>query len=81
MPQIAYGKVLTQLSAREHVLETDRKENEVRAIFRQRAQSYQARIDGLPGSWEQGRLAPSASSTVCASVIPRCSTSATRGAT
>lgn len=57
VPQIAYGKVLPQLSAREHVLETDPKENEVRAIFRQRAQSYQERIAGLPGSWEQGRLA------------------------
>ncbi|WP_215403264.1 sodium:solute symporter family protein [Janthinobacterium sp. JC611] len=57
VPQLAYGKVLPQLSAREHVLETDPKENEVRAIFRQRAQSYQARIDGLPASWEQGRLA------------------------
>ncbi|PHV49349.1 cation acetate symporter [Janthinobacterium sp. BJB301] len=56
VPQIAYGKVLPQLSAREHVLETDPKENEVRAIFRQRAISYQARIDGLPASWEQGRL-------------------------
>ncbi len=57
VPQIAYGKVLPQLSAREHVLENDPKENEVRAIFRQRAQSYQARIDGLPASWEQGHLA------------------------
>ncbi|WP_298402576.1 sodium:solute symporter family protein [Janthinobacterium sp.] len=57
VPQIAYGKVLPQLSAREHVLETDPKENEVRAIFRQRAQSYLERIAGLPGSWEQGRLA------------------------
>ena len=57
VPQIAYGKVLPQLSAREQVLETDPKENEVRAIFRQRAQSYQERIAGLPGSWEQGRLA------------------------
>ncbi|TDY33606.1 sodium:solute symporter family protein [Janthinobacterium sp. 75] len=57
VPQIAYGKVLPQLSAREHVLETDPKENEVRAIFRQRAQSYQERIAGLPASWEQGRLA------------------------
>ena len=57
VPQIAYGKVLPQLSAREHLLETDPKENEVRAIFRQRAQSYQERIAGLPGSWEQGRLA------------------------
>ncbi|PKB22371.1 sodium:solute symporter family protein [Janthinobacterium sp. 64] len=57
VPQIAYGKVLTQLSAREHVLETDPKENAVRAIFRQRAQSYQERIADLPASWEQGRLA------------------------
>ena len=57
VPQIAYGKVLPQLSAREHVLETDPKENEVRAIFRQRAHSYQERIAGLPGSWEPGRLA------------------------
>ena len=57
VPQIAYGKVLPQLSAREHLLETDPKENEVRAIFRQRAQSYQERIAGLPASWEQGRLA------------------------
>ncbi|MEG1325460.1 MAG: VC_2705 family sodium/solute symporter, partial [Janthinobacterium sp.] len=57
VPQLAYGKVLPQLSAREHVLETDPKENEVRTIFRQRAQSYQARIAGLPASWEQGRLA------------------------
>ncbi|WP_035822532.1 sodium:solute symporter family protein [Janthinobacterium sp. RA13] len=56
VPQIAYGKVLPQLSAREHVLETDPKENEVRAIFHQRAISYQARIDGLPASWEQGHL-------------------------
>ncbi|MBE3024041.1 cation acetate symporter [Janthinobacterium sp. BJB1] len=57
VPQIAYGKVLPQLSAREHVLEADPKENEVRTIFRQRAQSYQARIDALPASWEQGHLA------------------------
>ena len=57
VPQIAYGKVLPQLSAREHVLEADPKENEVRAIFRQRAQSYQARVDALPASWEQGHLA------------------------
>ena len=57
VPQLAYGKVLPQLSAREHVLENDPRENEVRAIFRQRAQSYQARLAGLPASWEQGHLA------------------------
>src|SRR5450830_422868 len=57
VPQLAYGKVLPQLSAREHVLENDPKEQEVRDIFAQRAKNYQARLERLPESWEQGRLA------------------------
>ncbi|MBB5610203.1 MULTISPECIES: sodium:solute symporter family protein [unclassified Janthinobacterium] len=57
VPQLAYGKVLPQLSAREHVLENDPKEKEVRDIFLQRAKNYQARLERLPVSWEQGRLA------------------------
>jgi len=57
VPQIAYGKVLPQLSAREHRLEQDPKEQEVRDIYAQRARNYQAGIDGLPASWEQGRQA------------------------
>jgi cation/acetate symporter len=56
IPQVAYGKLLPQLSARESVLQDDPKEAEVRAIFRQRAADYQARINTLPASWEAGRV-------------------------
>jgi len=57
VPQIAYGKVLTQLSAREQVLSSDPKEQEVRDIYAQRARNYQAGLDGLPAAWDEGRLA------------------------
>ncbi|MBV7538767.1 cation acetate symporter [Duganella sp. sic0402] len=57
IPQVAYGKLLPQLSAREHVLQEDPKEAEVRAIYRQRAAEYQARLKDLPASWEVGRSA------------------------
>ena len=57
VPQIAYGKVLTQLSAREQVLSSDPKEQEVRDIYAQRARNYQASLDGLPAAWDEGRLA------------------------
>ena len=56
IPQVAYGKLLPQLSAREAVLQEDPKEAEVRAIFRQRADDYQLRLNTLPSSWEAGRL-------------------------
>jgi cation/acetate symporter len=56
LPQVAYGAVLPKLAQREAQLEFDPKEQEVRAIFRQRAESYAARIKGLPASWEAGRL-------------------------
>jgi cation/acetate symporter len=55
VPQIAYGKLLPQLTARENVLAHDDAEAEVRAIFRQRAEDYQVRLNGLPASWESGR--------------------------
>lgn len=57
VPQIAYGKVLTQLSAREQVLSSDPKEQEVRDIYARRARTYQAGLNGLPASWDAGRLA------------------------
>jgi cation/acetate symporter len=56
IPQLAYGKILAQLSAREQILEKDPKEQQVRAIFKQRADEYQDKLDGLPASWENGRL-------------------------
>ncbi|RFP11398.1 MULTISPECIES: sodium:solute symporter family protein [unclassified Duganella] len=55
IPQVAYGKLLPKLSARESVLQNDPKEAEVRAIFRQRADDFDARIRTLPASWEAGR--------------------------
>ncbi|HAT30585.1 MAG TPA: cation acetate symporter, partial [Janthinobacterium sp.] len=57
VPQLAYGKVLPQLSAREKILENDAKELEVRAIFRQRAREFEVRLNALPASWESGKLA------------------------
>jgi cation/acetate symporter len=57
LPQVAYGSVLPKLAQREAQLEFDPKEREVRAIFRQRAESYAARIKGLPASWEDGKRA------------------------
>jgi len=55
IPQVAYGKLLPKLSAREAVLQADPKEAEVRAIFQQHADDYQQRLDNLPASWEAGR--------------------------
>ncbi len=55
IPQLAYGKLLPKLSAREHVLQADPREAEVRAIFRQRADDYAARLSALPSSWDSGR--------------------------
>jgi len=56
IPQVAYGKLLPKLSAREHVLQEDPKEAEVRAIYRQRAADYEGRLKTLPASWEAGRI-------------------------
>ncbi|WP_338767472.1 sodium:solute symporter family protein [Massilia sp. METH4] len=55
IPQVAYGKLLPQLSAREAALAADGKETAVRDVFRARAAQYQQRLDGLPASWESGR--------------------------
>jgi cation/acetate symporter len=56
IPQLAYGKLLPRLSAREAVLQRDPKEAQVRATFRQRAAEYDARLQQLPVSWEVGRI-------------------------
>ncbi|HEY5801978.1 MAG TPA: sodium:solute symporter family protein [Burkholderiaceae bacterium] len=56
VPQAAYGSVLVKLGEREKALALDPKEREVRAIYAQRAQYYDARLRGLPGSWQEGRL-------------------------
>ena len=56
IPQVAYGKLLPKLSAREASLAADPKEREVRELFRARAADYDARLRGLPASWETGRI-------------------------
>jgi cation/acetate symporter len=54
VPPIAYGQVLSKLSAREQQLIADPKEREVRAIFQQRADEYDSKLKALPKSWETG---------------------------
>ena len=56
VPQIAYGSALAKLSEREAILATDPTEEEVRAVFRKRADDYTVKLAGLPHSWEDGRL-------------------------
>ena len=55
VPQIAYGSALIKLSEREKVLAADPAEEEVRAVYRKRADDNAARLEGLPNSWEGGR--------------------------
>jgi cation/acetate symporter len=55
VPQAVYGTVLQKVTEREKELTADPKELEVRKIFRERAAAMDARIKGLPESWEKGR--------------------------
>ncbi|MDB5727958.1 MAG: sodium:solute symporter, partial [Noviherbaspirillum sp.] len=57
VPQVAFGSALSKLSDRERQLTADPKEQEVRAVFRQRADEYSAKLKALPRSWEEGRIA------------------------
>jgi cation/acetate symporter len=56
VPQVAYGKLLPQLTAREQALQNDPKEQQVRTLYRQRAADFAAKVDGLPGTWDAGRF-------------------------
>jgi cation/acetate symporter len=56
VPQVAYGKLLPKLSAREVQLAHDEKEAEVREVFLQRAEDFGVRLHGLPSSWDSGRI-------------------------
>jgi cation/acetate symporter len=55
VPQIAYGSALSKLSEREKALAVDPKEQDIRAVFKQRADEYDAKLQSLPKSWEEGR--------------------------
>lgn len=54
VPQIAYGSALVQLGEREKQLNDDLMEQQVRAIFKERADEYDAKLATLPRSWEEG---------------------------
>jgi cation/acetate symporter len=56
LPQLVYGGVLEQVTAREQELIDDPKELEVRGLFKLQADSLEAKLGGLPGSWEAGRI-------------------------
>src|ERR1035437_4671400 len=55
IPQIAYGSALSKLSEREIALNHDLKEQQVRTVFKQRADDYDTKLKALPNSWETGR--------------------------
>src|SRR5512134_77199 len=59
VPQLVYGSVLEKVTAKEGELKTNPGEVSVRDIFKKNAADAKARIDALPGSWEQGRAAAS----------------------
>ncbi|MFZ6759314.1 sodium:solute symporter family protein [Undibacterium sp. Ji50W] len=53
---LTYGSVLPELVNKEKQFAQDPKEQEVRAIYRQRATELQNKIQQLPQSWEEGRF-------------------------
>ena len=50
LPQIAYGRIMEQLAAREEVLRDDPREVGVRQVYQQQADAYGAAIASLPAS-------------------------------
>lgn len=57
IPQVAASSILQRVNDKETYLNNDPGEREVRGIWRERAATMQARLDGLPGSWESEREA------------------------
>ena len=55
VPQLVYGKMLEKVSAREAQLAADQKELEVRALFKQRSEVANAKLKGLPKSYDAER--------------------------
>ncbi len=60
IPQLAYGKVLQQVTAKEQALTNDPAEIAVRNIYKKNAADAKARVDGLPGTFESERAATAA---------------------
>lgn len=57
IPQLIYGKVLQQVTAKGDELRKSPTEITVRDIYKKNAADAKARIDALPASWETGRAA------------------------
>jgi cation/acetate symporter len=57
IPQAVYGKVLERVTARETELINDPGEIAVRNIYKQRAAEAKQRVDGLPGTWDESKVA------------------------
>jgi cation/acetate symporter len=57
IPQLVYGTVLQKVEKRGDELRNDPKEQEVRGIFKSRADEAKAKVAALPGSWQEGRAA------------------------
>ena len=55
IPQIAYGSAIAKLTAYEYILADDSSEQQVRDLFRKRAENYEKKIAQLPQSWDEGR--------------------------
>ena len=55
LPQLVYGSVLEKVTAREEQLLKDPKELEVRKIFADRAMAAEAKLQGLPASFDAGK--------------------------
>jgi cation/acetate symporter len=56
IPQVAYGAVIPKLTALEKKLNSDPREQEVRNLFKARADQLTTQLESLPTSWEDGRL-------------------------
>ncbi|QJR14429.1 sodium:solute symporter family protein [Usitatibacter palustris] len=57
IPQLAYGQVLQKVTEREKQLTTDPKELEVRGIFKARSDAADAKLKGLPASYDTEKAA------------------------
>jgi cation/acetate symporter len=56
LPQLMYGQVLERVSQRENQLIDDPGEIEVRDIFKKKSDDAKAKVDALPGSWDQSKV-------------------------
>ena len=54
IPMLAYGQLLKDIQFAERAIEADPREQEVRQVFRDRAQVLAKQVDELPQSWSDG---------------------------